>query len=176
MSNTLPPKGAKQLGKVGGSSSLLSLVSTVGMDFRPQETQREAKARFWAVIQATANYKEGDNYSWEEIIELIRVPAIKAWSELAGFSEWFFDKFETEQRVAVLFDKSLIAIEQIILNDDPKVQGARINAIKLLMDMRKSSKITKLLDEKVQEMNVDQLRSFVQANTVQRLPEGKDDE
>lgn len=170
MSPTLPPKGAKQLGKIGGPKGLVSLVSTVGMDFRPHEAQRDAKSRFWAIIGATADYREGDHYTWEEIIELTRVPAISAWSSIPGFVEWFFDKFETEQRVAVLFDKALVAMEQIILNDDPKVQGARINAIKLLLDMRKANKITKLLDEKVQEMDVDQLRSFVQANTVQALP------
>jgi hypothetical protein len=170
MSNTLPPKGAKQLGKVGGPTGLVSLMSTVGMDFRPQENQRDAKARFWAVVQATANYKEDDAYNWDEIIEMIRIPAIRAWSEMPGFAEWFFDKFEAEQRVAMLWDRALTAVEQIILNDDPKVQGARINAVKLLMEMRKGHKTTKLLDESVQRMSVDELHAFVQANSIKKLP------
>ena len=175
MSNTLPPKGAKQIGKIGGPTGLVSLVNAVGMDFRPNEEQRDAKCRFWAVVQAVANYKEDDYYEWDEVIEVTRVPAIAAWSTFPGFSTWFFDKFENEQKVAVLWDKALMAIEQIILNDDPKVQGARINAVKLLMEMRKGHKTTRLLDESVQRMSVDELRLFVQNGEVKQLKEKSDE-
>jgi hypothetical protein len=52
-----------------------------------------------------------------------------------GFAAWFLNKDENRQRIEYLWQLSLAAAEDILLNTDPKAQSARVNLIKAMADI-----------------------------------------
>lgn len=151
-----------------------------GVMFRPTPAQKEAKARFWSVMQESLQMKEPTAYKPVEIASMLGLPLVSRWFTEKGFSDFFFNKFEGEQRLAVLWDKALDAMAEILDTSDPKAQGARVSVIRLLAEMRQAKNQPKMLDRNIQEMNLDQLNAFIEKQTLKVLPpnseENKDEQ
>jgi hypothetical protein len=116
-----------------GAGSLSSLADEV--IFRPTlESQRLAKARFWA--HASDNpMLEPESMSLDTIRGICQSEAIGKWWRMPGFKAWFLNKEEHRFRLEYLFGLALDAAEQILVNQDPKAQSARVNVIKVLSEL-----------------------------------------
>lgn len=166
MSNdTKDPSKLKKSRKI--EADISAMQELVGIDFKPTDPQKEAKAKFWALMYEGLQLKDPLSYEFHEIAVLIRVPAVRAWQNQPGFEDWFFNRYESEQRLESLWGNALTAMEEILLNTDPKVQGARVNVIKLLAEMRESKRQPRLLDKAIQEMSPEQLEAFIEKHAPQ---------
>ena len=102
--------------------------------FEPTDAQRRLKVRFWASMNdVPLNDKNEVNP------DLIRKqtgtsPIVRWWAD-QGFREWFLNIDEQRQKLEYLFDLALDAARDIILNDDPKRQSARVQMIKSIAEL-----------------------------------------
>jgi len=60
---------------------------------------------------------------------------IQKWWPVQGFREWFLNVDEQRQKLEYLFDLALDAARDIITNDDPKTQSARVQMIKSVAEL-----------------------------------------
>lgn len=142
-----------------------------GVMFRPTPAQKEAKARFWSVMEESLQMKEPTAYKPVEIANMLGLPLVSRWFTEKGFADYFFNKFEGEQRLAVLWDKALDAMAEILDTSDPKAQGARVSVIRLLAEMRQAKRQPKMFDRSIQDMDLDQLNAFIEKQTLKVLPQ-----
>lgn len=150
-----------------------------GVMFRPTPAQQEAKARFWAIMNEGLQLKDPLSYSSTDIALLLNTPLVTRWFTDKGFKDYFFNKFEGEQKLELLWVKALDAMAEILDTSDPKTQGARVSVIRLLAEMRQAKRQPKMLDRSIQDMDLDQLNAFIEKQALKVLPsaeEKKDDE
>lgn len=141
-----------------------------GVMFRPTPAQQEAKARFWAIMNEGLQLKDPLSYSPTDVALLLNTPLVTRWFTDKGFKDFFFNKFEGEQKLEVLWVKALDAMSEILDTSDPKAQGARVSVIRLLAEMRESKRQPKMFDRSIQEMDLDQLNAFIEKQTIKVLP------
>ena len=103
-------------------------------DYRPNRKERQAKAAFWSQaaddpFMNVEAYRAGTKGALEAYIGM----KLPSWSE--DFKAWFFNRQEHKHRVEYLFGLALDAAEEILLNNDPKVQGARVQLIRALSEL-----------------------------------------
>ncbi len=133
-----------------------------GFSFKPSSAQREAKARFWTIANEQALFRDPLSYKPMEIAELLQLPVLTKWFQQKHFANYFFNRFEGEQKLELLWDKALDAMSEILDNGDAKVQGARVSVIKLLAEIRAAKRQPKMVDKGIQDMDLDQLNAFIE--------------
>jgi hypothetical protein len=101
-------------------------------DYRPTKKDRLLKAKFWTIVsedpfldRATVMTRAG--------AENLLGTTLTSWSK--SFEEWFFNKQEYRYRQEYLFELALDAAEKVLLNDDPKCQGARVQLIRHISEL-----------------------------------------
>jgi hypothetical protein len=103
-------------------------------DYRPNRRERQAKAAFWSQVGDdpfvnVEAYRNGTKANLEAYLRL----KLPNWSN--DFRDWFFNRQEHKHRVEYLFGLALDAAEEILVNNDPKVQGARVQLIRALSEL-----------------------------------------
>jgi hypothetical protein len=134
----------------------------LGQAFRPLPSQRQAKTRYWALVSEQAILEDLHSHDPYELARTIQCPALPAWLENPQFRVWFGNKHEHLQRIEYLFDLALDAAEQILQNEDPKAQSARVAMIKVLSDLANKRRTEKIADTQINQMSEQQLREYVQ--------------
>lgn len=156
-------------------ASILSQLSSVARDLtvfgNPLPEHRKAKATFWS-------YFMGNELPAPEAVDLALArrhcgdSRITNWWTYPGFEDWFCNSEEFKQRIEFLAHLALDNIEDI-LRDKQANSTAKINAVKLVMEIGNKlpgkQQQDKYADEKIAEMNKDQLEEFIRKN-LRRLP------
>lgn len=120
---------------MGRMSELGDLLSTAAseLEFKPTKKDRELKARFWVRFSEDP-FADRETYSKRAMAERLTGAKLTRWDE-EGFADWFFNRDEHRHKIEYLFGLSLDAAEEILLNNDPKVQGARVQLIRALSEL-----------------------------------------
>jgi hypothetical protein len=103
----------------------------------PTTQERKLKARFWA--RAAENplvSLKGSNVSLVSIKQMTGSGAQldAAWKK-PGFQNWFLNADDGRAKMEYLFDLGLDALEELLMNPDPKTSSAKVNAVKLLAEL-----------------------------------------
>jgi hypothetical protein len=101
--------------------------------YKPTRRDRELKAAFWQAIVSDPFAHAGD-FKDKASVEKYLGKTVYNWNA-DGFHEWFFNKDEHKHKIEYLFGIALDAAEEILLNNDPKVQGARVQLIRALSEL-----------------------------------------
>jgi hypothetical protein len=101
--------------------------------YKPNRRDRELKAAFWNAM-ANDPFARADDFKDRATTERYLGKALANWNS-DGFCEWFFNKDEHKHKIEYLFGIALDAAEEILLNNDPKVQGARVQLIRALSEL-----------------------------------------
>ena len=100
--------------------------------YQPTSEDRRLKAAFLALIDGNPLI-DSSNLPMKEVERILgrKLPN----KEAPGFSAWFLNKDENRQKLEYLFSLAIGAAEDILLNTDPKAQGARVNMIKVVSEL-----------------------------------------
>lgn len=144
-------------------NDLVNISNELSNLFKPTEEMEKAKARLLVRLDSLPMQPQ---ITASLAISLTGVARIESWWRIEGFIEWFTNKDEYKERVEHLYRKSLNALEEILLNTDIKAQGARINAIKLLVELADKlpnrAADTQYADAAIAKMDKNQLVSFLE--------------
>lgn len=102
--------------------------------YKPTRRERELKAKLWVAIQDDPFLDKDSYLNSKEAAEKAAGGKLVNWNS-PGYKEWLFNKDEHRQRLEYLFGLSLDAMEEILVNNDPKVQGARVQLIRALSEL-----------------------------------------
>jgi hypothetical protein len=92
------------------------------------------KSRFW-VASADDPFFSIESFQTKVAVERFLGGArLYNWAQ-PGFKEWFFNKDSYRHKIDYLFGLALDAAEEILVNNDPKVQGARVQLIRALSEI-----------------------------------------
>lgn len=128
------------------------------------------KARFWQRA-ADDPMLDAQNAPLDTIRKLTGSEAVGKWFQIPGFREWFLNKDEHREKLEYLFGLALDAAEQILVNQDPKAQSARVNVIKVLSELAgkfptKNAAPKDSLSSAINQMDKIQLEAYLQKNGV----------
>lgn len=92
--------------------------------------------------------------------------------EKPGFAAWFLNRDEGRQRLEYLFALALNAAEDILMNVDPKAQGARVSMVRTISELagKMPSKLAapeldiKQAVKQIGTMDKVQLQAFIEKN------------
>jgi hypothetical protein len=157
-------------------ASVGNTAQILGQAFRPLPMQRQAKTRYWALVSEQALLEELDAHDPYELARTLQCPALPAWLENPQFRVWFGNKHEHLQRIEYLFDLALDAAEQILQNEDPKAQSARVAMIKTLSDLANKRRTEKIADTQINQMTPEQLRAYIEKQAPVLLTSSKTEE
>lgn len=101
--------------------------------YRPSKREKEAKAAYWVAI-ADDPFFSKEQARKREVAERLAGTKLASWDK-PGFQDWFFNRAEFKVRLEYLFGLCLDAAEEILVNNDPKVQGARVQLIRALSEL-----------------------------------------
>lgn len=145
--------------------------SDLASSFKPTEAQVRAKAKYLsAMLQNPLAAGEGDALTRAK--RVTKSAALAGWWKRPGFREWFLNESAVEERLEWLQELSLSAIESILLNEDPRAQGARLSAAKLVAEMtgRAGKQPQPTADDKrrkaVDSMNKDELKQLLESQGI----------
>lgn len=147
----------------------------VSQAFRPNPAQRQAKTRYWALVSEQAIADDVDHIDPYELGKTLQCPSLPNWWEHNAFRTWFSNRHEHLQRIEYLFDLALDAAEQILQNEDPKAQSARVTMIKVLADLANKRRSERVADTSINNMTPDQLRAYIEKQAPVLLPKGEDE-
>jgi uncharacterized protein (DUF924 family) len=144
----------------------INSIAEVSQDlfFRPSDSHRKLKSRFW--IAFSDSPLQGAKAITPTMVARITGDhrVIKWWS-MPGFKEWFTNADENRERLEFLFSLALDAAENILRNEDPKAQGARVNVIKAIAELANKlpeRRVTPIYaDEQIQKMDKNQLEEYL---------------
>lgn len=133
------------------------------ISYKPLPKDKELKARY--LVKASDDpLQTTDLHQNRHHIERLIGAKLPNWEE-PGFQDWFFNRDEHRQKLEHLFSLALDAAQDILLNTDPKVQGARVQVIKAVADL--AGKVPKQqlqvnnVHAQINAMSEDQLRAFL---------------
>ena len=103
----------------------------------PTIQERKLKAKYWS--------RAGENPLVPLSGSSVTLSSIKAvtgssqaldsaWKK-QGFQQWFLNAEDGRAKLEYLFDLGLDALEELLLNPEPKTASAKVNAIKLLAEL-----------------------------------------
>lgn len=98
--------------------------------YRPTAEEMAWKAKFWETSPSLSIELNGNDFA-----RIVGVQKIKQSCAKPGFNDWFLNRDDYKWRIQYLFMRSVAALEEIIENNDPKAQSARVNAVKLLVEL-----------------------------------------
>ena len=155
--------GASELPAVGAPSSLVSVDPVA--DFRPTEAMVRVKARTWANLGDSA----AAGLTLAAAQQASGSAALANWWGRPGFKAWFSNTSVTSERLEWLLHLSLAAAEDVLLNTDPKAQGARVQMVKVVADLLgKRAKAPEQADGKggIETMNKAELEALLAAQGI----------
>lgn len=133
------------------------------VSYKPLPKDKELKAKYWIKAQDDPLFVS-DLSRTKYNIERVLGNKLSNWDE-PGFQDWFFNKDEHRQRIEFLFGLALDAAQDILLNTDPKVQGARVQVIKAMADLAgkvpKSQVQVNNVHASINGMSQEQLEGFL---------------
>lgn len=103
----------------------------------PTSAERKLKARFWSkAAENPLMSLNGSNVTFRLVKDLSGGGAAleQAWKK-PGFQAWFLNADDGRAKMEYLFDLGLDAIEELLMNPDPKTSSAKVNALKLLAEL-----------------------------------------
>lgn len=153
--------------------------------FVPTDIQRKVKAMFWAK-QADLPFIDTAMITLNYVIKQTGTAKVKDWWEKPGFKQWFLNQDETRQRLEYLYGLALDALQEMLINTDPKAQSARVKAVQLIAEL--ANKVPKkndndFIDKAIQAMDRQALLSYLEkqgikvnkAQPQKALSDGEDD-
>jgi len=158
-----------------GSMNPKKAQDILGQAFRPSPAQRQAKTRYWALVSEQAIADDQDGIDPYELGKTLQCSALPHWWENNHFRVWFSNRHEHLQRIEYLFDLALDAAEQILQNEDPKAQSARVTMIKILADLANKRKAERIADASINQMTPEQLRAYIEKQAPVLLTKGEDE-
>jgi len=103
----------------------------------PTPTERKLKAKFWtrAAENPLVNLN-GASITLTSVKQMTGGGAQldAAWKK-PGFQTWFTNPDDGRAKLEYLFDLGLDALEELLMNPDPKTSSAKVNALKLLAEL-----------------------------------------
>jgi hypothetical protein len=103
----------------------------------PSTIERKIKAKFWA--KAGENPLLNLNGATTTLTQVKQIAgggtALDACWKKPGFKDWFMNPDDGRAKLEYLFDLGLDAMEELLLNPDPKTSAAKVNALKLLSEL-----------------------------------------
>lgn len=102
--------------------------------FKPSRRERELKAKFWYLVGNDPFLDPKVLTSSANSVRTFLGANLPNW-DTPGFQDWFLNREEYRVRIEYLFGLSLDAMEEILVNNDPKVQGARVQLIRALAEL-----------------------------------------
>lgn len=120
------------MGKQTEFSTVVEAIEEIA--YKPTKRDRELKAKLWVAIQDDPFLDKDSYLNSRDAAEKAAGGKLTNWNT-SGYKEWLFNKDENRQRLEYLFGLSLDAMEEILLNNDPKVQGARVQLIRALSEL-----------------------------------------
>lgn len=131
--------------------------------FSPTREQQQAKASFWSFFMS-GDVSVAPKYDLATALRYSRDKRMRQWWDLPGFQSWFHNKDEFRQKAEFLSNSALHHLEAILV-DEKAQAGAKVQAIKLIMELSgKLSKSTdgdKFADEKISRMSRVELEEFI---------------
>lgn len=103
--------------------------------FRPTEHQLKMKARFWHRWSPTFAETDPSKVTLARAVAITGSETMRRWWIQPGFRGWFLNAQVHQEKLSYLLHLSLAAMEDMLLNVDPKAQGARMAAVKMVMDL-----------------------------------------
>jgi len=117
------------------SPASLAAAGTDAPAWSPTEAQVRVKARFWRAWADQPLLSAKGAPTLATIQAVTGSAALKGWWAKEGFQEWFLNSRVGDDRIEYLMHLALSAAEDILLNDDPKAQGARVQMIKTVAEL-----------------------------------------
>lgn len=138
--------------------------------FEPTDEQRRVKIKFFARISDNPTV-EAKSATLAQVKQITQSAAVEKWWPVLGFREWFLNSSEHMEQLEFLFDLSIRALTNILQNEDPKAQGARVQAIKHLAEIagkmpKKQASMGQFLDKAIAGMDEYQLAAYLEKNGV----------
>lgn len=144
--------------------------------FSPTREQKQAKATFWSGVEKDS-ITDLSQITQEMAETHGRDSRIGNWWGIPGFREWFCNWDEFRQRLEFLANHSLDQLETL-LSDEKVNANAKVAAIKLIMELSKKvpskGAQEQYLDEKVSQMNKEQLEEFLRSRVTRLIPTDTD--
>lgn len=137
-----------------------------GVEFQPTKAQIKAKLKFHDYLKKNP-LVDKSTLGIAQIQKVVNNSQFQRWADQPGFMEWFDDQLEIKNQIGYLFTLALRAAENILLNEDPKAQGARVSLIKTISDLvTKQAELQKAEEENttqaINQMNREELEKFLQ--------------
>lgn len=159
------------------SDNIIELV-TEELVYKPSPDQRRLKSAFWIRMNDTP-LCDPKAITLAIAQKLVPDKRLDRWWSINGFREWFTNTEEYRERTENLAHLALTALEEVLQNQDPKAQGARVNAAKLILETANKMPHKGIkevyIDDKIGKMNRNQLEEYIRRNTPE-LPEHIDAE
>lgn len=118
----------------GDTNTAGILANAAELVYIPTERERRYKAQFWARTQDNPLFASGD-LTLAAVRQVLDTEALNASWNQPGFQAWFSNRQEFRERIEYLADLALDQMEQILVNQDPKAQSARVNTIKIIAEL-----------------------------------------
>lgn len=144
------------------------------LSYKPLPRDRELKAKFW--VRASSDpLATSDVALTRANAERLCQVKLPNW-DLPGFQDWFFNKDEFRQKIEYSVSLALDALNDVLVNTDPKAQGARVQAIKVAMDLagrtpRQSTNIqVNNVGSQIASMSKAELEAYIQKSSALLSP------
>jgi DNA-binding transcriptional regulator GbsR (MarR family) len=133
-------------------------------DYKPTLPQRKAKSTFWARLTARG-VTDVSQWGIDDVAGVLRSNrSIRKWYSEPGFSEWFTNRAEYEERIQASELRALDVIDDIMEDINAK-HSDRLAAAKVALELSgklgKSNKTEKFLDEEIAKMSEDEVRRYL---------------
>lgn len=149
-------------------------------EWRPSRIQREYKVQFMRKLEDLGIEGDVSVFSQNKLQEICPNHLLPGWMKDKHFCAWFFHITEFEDRLESLFALSLDALEDILLDNDPKNASARISAVKTISEltgrMGKKNDTVNYIDKNITTMDKQQLEEFIKKQMPKNLIEVTKDE
>lgn len=103
--------------------------------FTPTESMLKIKARLFSRFEPSINATAPADLSKAAIIRLTECTAISEWSKKPGFMEWLVNPNLYEEKLAHLEYLAFAALDDILRNQDAKAATAKMQAIRMTMEL-----------------------------------------
>jgi len=142
--------------------------------FIPKARQRRIKAKFWA------SWREGPSKGEPTLsaaIEVTKCSTIETWAQEPGFTNWFMNDQDHQQRLEYLFDMGLDMLEDTMQTAEKAAD--RLKAFeyvaKLAHKLTKQETEIKYLDKEIQTMSEAEIEKLIKKHSAPTLPGGSDE-
>jgi hypothetical protein len=104
--------------------------------FRPTEAMCKLKARLHSRFEPSATATHVSALGLSAIIKLTGSSSVASWAKShPGFLSWLTSEDWFQEKISWLEYLALNAAEDILLNEDPRAAGAKLQAAKLILEL-----------------------------------------